>query len=163
MSYKTLLVHLQTGQSNTSLLTVAGDFADRFKSHLIGIAACQPMMIVSGDGTVCGDVYSKDQRRITADLERAQAQFRDALQGRSTWLEWRSEITMTAPSSYLAAQARTADLILTGRTPPDVMDFARDANAGTLVMETGRPVVVVPAEARPLVFGGTLIGWKDTC
>ena len=162
MTYKTLLVHLQTGQSNAALLSVAGEFADRFEAHLIGIAACQPMMIVSGDGTVCGDVYANDQRQITTDLETLQAEFRNALQGSSTCLEWRSEITITATSSYLAAQARCADLILTGTMSPDAFDGARAANAGTLAMQTGRPVLIVPTEAGPAMFGDVLIGWKDT-
>jgi nucleotide-binding universal stress UspA family protein len=162
MTYATLLVHLQSGQSNTSLLTVAGQFADRFKAHVIGIAACQPMMIVSGDGTICGDVFADDQRQITTALEAAQSEFREALRDRSTWLEWRSEITIAAPASYLSVHARSADLIMTGSVPADTFDLSRIANPGSLVMEAGRPVFIVPPDAQPMRFGAALIGWKDT-
>ena len=162
MTYATLMVHLQSGQSNTSLLNVARQFAERFEAHVIGIAACQPMMVVSGDGTVCGDVFENDQARITADLEAAQQEFRDALRGRSTRLEWRSQITLAAPASYLSNDARCADLILTGSMPADTFDLSRAANSGSLVMEAGRPVFVVPADARPMQFASALIAWKDT-
>jgi nucleotide-binding universal stress UspA family protein len=162
MTYKTLLVHLQSGQTNIPLLSAAGEFADRFKAHVIGIAACQPMMVISGDGTVCGDVYTEDQRQITADLDAAQAEFRDVLRGRSNWLEWRSEITILPPAGYLSMHARSADLIMTGSMPPDTFAMSRAANSGSLVMESGRPLFIVPANARPMRFRGALIGWKDT-
>jgi nucleotide-binding universal stress UspA family protein len=162
MTYKTLLVHLQSGQTNIPLLAVAGQFADRFKAHVIGIAACQPMMVVGGYGTVCGDVYTDDRRQITADLDAAQAEFRDALRGRSTWLEWRSETTILPPASYLSVHARSADLIMTGSLPPDALGLSRAADSGSLVMESGRPVYIVPAEAQAMQFRGAIIGWKDT-
>lgn len=163
MTYATLLVHLQTGWPNTALLSVAGQFAERFGAHLIGIAACQPMMIVSGDGAVCGDVYADDQRQITIDLEAAQSEFRESLSGRSASLEWRSQITLTGPSHYLSLEARCADLIMIGSTPADTFNLARAANPGSLVMEAGRPVFVTPAiRDAPMGFERALIGWKDT-
>lgn len=162
MTYATLLVHLQSGRSNTSLLTVAGQVAERFKSHVIGIAACQPMMIVSGDGTICGDVFADDVRQMTADLDRAQAEFREALRGHGTSLEWRSEIAIEAPARYVAIHARASDLIITGSVPADPFNLTRAANVGSLVMEAGRPVFIVPSDAQPMRFASALVAWKDT-
>ena len=162
MAYKTLLVHLETGRTNTSLLTVAAQFADRFDARLIGIAACQPMMIVSGDGTICGDVFADDQRRNASDLAAAEAEFRAALHGRSVEIAWRGEVTLAAPASYLATHARSADLILTGSVPADTFDLSRVANPGSLAIEAGRPVFMVPVGAQPMRFRGALVGWKDT-
>lgn len=162
MTYATLLVHLQSGQSNTALLTVAGQFADRFDARVIGIAACQPMMIVSGDGTVCGDVYAEDQRQITVDLETAHAEFQDALSNGKAVLEWRSQITIAGLASYLSVQARSADLIMTGSVPADTFNLSQAADPGSLVMEVGRPVFVVPSNGRPMTFARALVGWKDS-
>ena len=162
MTYTTLLVHLQSGQPNTALLSVAGAFADRFGAHVIGMAACQPMMIVSGDGTICGDVFAEDQRRITDELEAARVEFHDAMQGRAPGLSWRSEITIAAPATWLAVQSRSADLILTGHMPLDSFDLSRVADAGSLVLEAGRPTFIVPGDARAMRFDRALVGWKDT-
>ena len=162
MTYTTLLVHLQTGQPNASLLAAAGAIAERFRSHVIGVAACQPMMIVSGDGTACGDVFAEDQRRITDDLAAAESEFRAAMQARGTGVDWRSEITIAAPATWLAMQSRSADLILTGHMPPDSFDLSRTADAGSLVMEAGRPTFIVPRDAPPMRFDCALVGWKDT-
>ena len=162
MTYATLLIHLQAGESNTPLLTVAAQFADRFKAHVIGIAACQPMLMVGADGMMCGDVFAEDQRRISTALAAAEAEFRDTLNGRGTWLEWRSEVTIAAPADYLAVQARGADLVLTGSVPADTFDLSHAANSGSLVMEAGRPVFIVPLNAQPMRFEGALIAWQDT-
>jgi nucleotide-binding universal stress UspA family protein len=162
MTFATLMVYVQSGQSNVATLAAAGQFADRFKSHIIGVAACQPMMVVSGDGYVCGDVYENDQRQITDDLKAAEVEFRDGLRGRSTWLEWRSSITIAAVADYLAVEARCADLIITGSVAADVFDLERTANPGLLAMQAGRPVLVVPKERKALKFDHAVIGWKDT-
>jgi nucleotide-binding universal stress UspA family protein len=162
MTYATLLVHLQSGQSNATLLSVAGAFADRFGAHVIGMAACQPMMIVSGDGTICGDVFAEDQRRIADELDTARREFQDAMHGRGTGLAWRSDITITAPATWLAIQSRSADLILTGHMPRDAFDLSRVADAGSLVLEAGRPTFIVPRDATAMCFDHALVAWKDT-
>lgn len=162
MTYASLLVHLQSGVPNTALLAVAGQIAERFHACAIGIAACRPMVVVSGDGYVCGDVFADDQVRIAADLEAAESEFRSALAGRAATLEWRSEITTATLADYLATEARSADLILTTAVPADAFDLARAGSPGSLVLQAGRPVVVVPADAKALRFEGALIGWKDT-
>lgn len=161
MTYATLLVHLQAGRSNASLLSAAARFAERFKAHVIGIAACQPMMVVAGDGMVCGDVYASDELQLASDLEAAETEFRDALRGRSTWLEWRSRTTVAALSHYVSLEARSADLILIGSMPADPFDLSRSTNPGSLVMEAGRPVFVTP-RSQPMGFDRALIGWKET-
>ena len=162
MTYASLLVHVQAGQSNSGLLSAALLFAERFQSHVIGIAACQPMMVVSGDGTVCGDVYAGDQRQITADLEAAQSEFHEAFHGRSTSLEWRSQITIAALSHYLSMEARSADLIMVGSMQADTFNLSRANNPGALVLQAGRPVYVTPSHAKPMGFERALIGWNDT-
>lgn len=162
MAYATLLVHLQSGQSNTALLTIAGQLAERFHAHVIGIAACQPMMIVGGDGYVCGDVFADDQRQIDEDLGAAQAEFREALHDKSPCLAWRSTVVIAALADYLAVEARSADLIVTGSMPTDTFNLARAADPASLIMQAGRPVLIVPPKADPIRFAHALVGWKDT-
>lgn len=162
MTYATLLVHLQSGEPNTALLTIAGQLAERFDAHVIGISACQPMMIVGGDGYVCGDVFADDQRQIAEDLAAAQAEFREALHDKSPCLEWRSTVVIAALAEYLAIEARSADLVVTSSRPADTLDLARAADPAALVMQAGRPVLIVPAKVAPIRFGHALVCWKET-
>ncbi|MEO8938399.1 MAG: universal stress protein [Burkholderiaceae bacterium] len=162
MSYATLLVHLQSGESNTALLTIAGQLAERFGAHVIGIAACQPMMIVGGDGYVCGDVFEADERKITEDLAAAQAEFHEALHHKGRSLEWRSTVVIAPLADYLAVEARSADLVVTGSKPTSTVNLARAADPAMLIMQAGRPVLIVPSKAEPIRFGHAVIGWRDT-
>jgi nucleotide-binding universal stress UspA family protein len=120
------------------------------------------MMMVGGDGMMGGDICAEDQRQMTEGLATVQAEFRDALRGRSSRLEWRSEITLAAPAHYLSVQARGADLVMTASVPADPFNLSRVVDPASLVMETGRPVFLVPADARPMRFESALIAWKDT-
>ena len=162
MTYATLMVHLELGRSNAGLLQIAGDLAERFHSRVIGIAACQPMQIVYGEGFVSGDIYEQDRQEIGKNMKAAEAEFRSVLQARAEALEWRSTVMFTLLSEYLAREARSADLVITGVASGDMFDSSRSLNTGDLVMRAGRPVLVVPAAAGKVKLERVVVGWKDT-
>ena len=162
MTYATLMLHLELGQSNATRLAVAGDLAQRWGSSVIGIAACQPMQMVYADGFVSGDVMAQDQAELTKELKFAEAEFRESLQSRVKQLEWRSSVTFSRLADYLARESRSADLIITGVSGGDLFDASRSVNTGDLVMQAGRPVLLVPRGASALALERVLIGWKDT-
>jgi nucleotide-binding universal stress UspA family protein len=61
--------------------------------------------------------------------------------------------------SWIAAHGRTADLLVVGRAregEPVAMDVLE-----ACLMETGRPVLIVPAKARASLSGTVAIAWKD--
>ena len=102
MTYATVMVNLQLGRSNAKLLQIAGDLAERFGVGLIGVAACQPMQIIYGDTYVSANLIEEDRKEIDRELAAAEAEFRAALRGRVSHLEWRSEVTVFSLSRYLA-------------------------------------------------------------
>ena len=162
MTYGTLMVHLELGRSNAGLLQIAGDLAERFHAGVIGIAACQPMQLVYGDSFISGDIYEQDRQELDKEMKAAEAEFRRALQMRAVTLEWRSTVMFTLLSDYLAREARSADLVITGIASGDLFDSSRSVNTGDLVMRAGRPVLVVPAAAGKVKLDRVVVGWKDT-
>ena len=162
MTYGTLMVHLELGRSNAGLLQITGDLAERFHASVIGIAACQPMQIVYGDGFISGDIYEQDRQELDKEMKAAEAEFRSALQTRAVTLEWRSTVMFTLLSDYLAREARSADLIITGIASGDLFDSSRSVSTGDLVMRAGRPVLVVPSAASKVKLDRVVVGWKDT-
>jgi nucleotide-binding universal stress UspA family protein len=156
------MVYLQLGRPNTGLLDIAGNLAQRFRAHAIGIAACQPMQMDFGDNYVSGEIFELDRDGIRKDTNNAEAEFRNALQGRAGAIEWRSEVTLDALSDYLAREARCADLIITGVASDDSISPARRADTGALVMQAGRPVLIVPAAADTLKLERMVVAWKDS-
>ncbi|MBC7669467.1 MAG: universal stress protein [Gemmatimonadaceae bacterium] len=163
MPYTTLMVHLELGRSNAGLLNVASDLAERLHAGVIGIAACQPAPIGYGEEYVLsGDLVQAARDELDRELKVAEAEFRGGLKGKVESVEWRSTITFGALSDYVAKEARSADLILTRLSTPDLLDHTRTVNTGGLVMQAGRPVLVAPEAIDTLKLDQILVAWKDT-
>jgi nucleotide-binding universal stress UspA family protein len=162
MTYATLMVHLELGRSNTGLLQITGDLAERFHAGVIGIVACQPMQYVYGETYISGDLVDQDRMEIEKEIKKAEAEFRSALQTRATTLGWRSTVMFSVLSDDIAREARSADLVITNVTSGSLLDASRRVNTADLVMKAGRPVLVVPAAADKLNLERVVVAWKDT-
>lgn len=163
MPYSTLMVHLDTDKSNAALLRFVDDFARRLKADVIGIAAGQPMKLIYTDGYVPANLVQQDFEQLGASIKAAEKEFRDALRGQASNVEWRSTVTVAPLADYIAHEARSADLIIT-TAPSDAsfLESEHHVNAGDLVMLAGRPVLVVPAETTTPKLDRVLVGWKET-
>ena len=162
MTYATLMVHLELGRSNSRLLQLAGELAERFHAGVFGIAACPPMQIVGGEGYFSAESFEQDRTELAKELNEAEAQFRDALQTRAAALEWRSSTDYASLSDYLAHEARSVDLVITGIASGDLFDASRALNTSDLVMQAGRPVLLVPTVVDRLKLERVVVCWKDT-
>ena len=162
MGYRTLMVHLEIGRSNSHLLKIAGELADRFDASLIGIAACQPMQMVYGDGYIPGDVIEQSRAQMTAEIKQAEDEFRRTFKARTGTSDWRSTVMYGALPDYIACEARSADLVITGVATGDFFDASRSVNTGDLIMQVGRPVLIVPGTVDTLTLERMLVCWKDT-
>jgi nucleotide-binding universal stress UspA family protein len=162
LSYPTLLVHLELGRSNAGLLQTAGDLAERFQSRVIGLALRRPRDFAYDTVYAPAELIPDDRAETASELEAAEAEFRDALRQRVEVVEWRSvELAADLPS-YIARQARVADLIVTGVPCADMFDSSRAMNTGELILHAGRPVFLVPSAIQSVNLDRLLVGWKDT-
>jgi nucleotide-binding universal stress UspA family protein len=163
MSYATLMLHLELGRNNAALLSLAADLAERFQAGVIGLSACQPAAIVAGDGYIDGALIDAECKELERETERVEAEFRAALQGRLAGeLSWRSTRDFAPLVDYIAHQARAADLIITGAVKGDLFDASRAVDTGSLVMQAGRPVLVMPTNGVPLTYSHALVAWTDS-
>jgi len=162
MTYANLMVHLELGRANAGLLRITGEIAERFNAGVIGIAARPPLTMVYGDGYISGDLYEQDQIETAREMRAAEAEFRAALSAHVGTLEWRSSTSFGLVADYLAAESRSADLLITGVAAGGVFDSSRAVNTGDLVMQAGRPVLTVPTAATTLPLAHVLVAWKDT-
>ena len=162
MTYANLMVHLELGHSNAGLLRIAGDLAQRLGASVIGIVACQPMQMAFADAYVPGEVYEQDNLERKREISDAEAEFRAALQPRAKALEWRKSVRFAALPEYVANEMRAADLLITGVASGDMFDSSRAVNTGDLIMQAGRPVLVVPHNVEKLALERVLVGWRDS-
>ena len=162
MSYQTIMVHLHIGHSNAGLLQITRSLAERFQAEVLGIMVGQPTQMIYGKGYALLDFFDKEQTHIEQKIAESEAQFHEVFKGFSKHTEWRSTITREPMADYIAAQACSADIILTSVSPSDFYEGPNGVNAGEIIMQAGRPVIVVPSAVKNLNLENILIGWKDT-
>jgi len=162
MTYKTVMVSLALDRSNKARLEIAGQLVKRFDAHAIGIAAGEfspPLYFTTGEqAQKVIDLGHAAIRNRVAELE---AEFRAAMQNRAAAVEWRCAEDF--PTRFIAQQARAADIIFVGEDGRDaIADPFMQANSSDLLMQTGRPILVVPDDGDWLDLRSVLIAWKDT-
>jgi nucleotide-binding universal stress UspA family protein len=156
------MVRLEHEHSNAGLLKIVGDLAERFDARVIGIVGCREMQFVYGDGYIPAELLDRDRGQLEKKIKEAEDEFRSMLLTRVRTLEWRSEIMFTPLSEYIAREARSADLVITGIGSDGMLDASRPVNIGDLVMQVGRPVLIVPTAADEVKLEQVVIAWKNT-
>ncbi|MGA2952974.1 MAG: universal stress protein [Caulobacteraceae bacterium] len=163
MSISTLMAHVEVGRPNAALLDATGRLAERFDAHVIGVAACQPMQLLYGEVYAASELVQLDRDEIERETDAAENEFRAALNGKAKSLAWRCAVTCFPLSELIAGQARAADLLITspdrGGAP---YESTRRTDVGNLVMQAGRPVLILPPDPQPVDFTHALVAWKDT-
>jgi nucleotide-binding universal stress UspA family protein len=161
MTYATVMVCLALDQPNEARLEVAGQLAERFDAGIVGIAAAQfaPPLYFT-DGELAQNLIEQGETSIKKRLSELEAQFRAAAEHRSKHVEWRS--AMDFPTRFILHEARCADIIVSGGHSPAFSDAFALAAPKDLVMQAGRPLLVVPDGLDWLDLRSVLVGWKDT-
>jgi nucleotide-binding universal stress UspA family protein len=163
VSYSTILVHIDLDQKNDARLRVAGDLAERFNARVIGVAAQAEILPVfyTADGYAAGFIAEDNLADIKQRVLQAEERFRGALTGRAKQLEWRT--SLEEPGEFIAEQSRAADLVLIGKTPSDETQEPIDQiSPSDVIGHIGRPLLIVPHDARALLAERIIVAWKDT-
>ncbi|WP_295960662.1 universal stress protein [Rhodoferax sp.] len=162
MAYTTLMVQLEAGRANTAVLQATGELAERFRAHVVGVAVCRPMQMVYGEAYVSGELIEQEKKQMQAEVDAAEAEFRNALQARATGLEWRSMVMFAPMADFVVHEARSVDLLITARGTKDSLDPSRGVHVGDLIMQSGRPIFVVPPVLEDNTLDRVVVGWTDS-
>ena len=162
MTYATVMVSLALDQANEGRLQVAGELAERFEAAVIGVAAAQyAPPLYFADGAAAQKVIDEGEASVKQRLADLETQFRGATRNRGGHVEWRGAVDF--PVRHILQQARCADIIVSGGRSPAFSDVFALASPKDLVMQAGRPVLVVP-NAGPLIttFRRVLLAWNGS-
>lgn len=162
MTYTSLMVHCELGQSNETMLHCASKLAGRFELDIIGIAVAQPLQMMVGDYYIAAESVDDDSKAVEAKAAAAEAEFRRILQPHARQLSWRWASVFGTPATYLAQHACGADLLMTSVPADGASGAQRSVSVADLVLLSGRPVLIVPAAPVSHTFEHILVGWKDT-
>jgi nucleotide-binding universal stress UspA family protein len=160
MDYKTIMVGLALDRPNDACLRVAGDMAERFGARVIGVAASDirpPMYFADGD--FAQKLLNQEVSAIEARLSELEAEFRASVERRASAVEWRSARTLPVP--YMLQQMRAADVLVVGARTETLVDPNCAPDPSDLVMQAGRPLIVVPPSVEWLDLRSVLVAWKD--
>jgi nucleotide-binding universal stress UspA family protein len=161
MTYATVMVSLALDQPNGARLEAAGQIAERFGAGIVGIAASQfspPLYFTSGEQAQ--KLIDEGQAALKKRIAELEEQFLAATKNRAKFVEWRSAIDF--PARYLLQHARCADIIVSGGHSDAFSDPFAGASPKDLVMQAGRPLLVVPDTVNWLDLRSMLVAWKDT-
>jgi nucleotide-binding universal stress UspA family protein len=158
MSYKTIVVHLDADARRTERLALGCGLAASFDAHLVGLFAVEeagvPAYALAEGAAIVVQQYQQWRERSEAEAGREfQDQARRCGLGKA---EWRSS-TLDAVRA-LRLSGRYADLLVVGQREPGEL---RAYSPGEIVLEAGRPVLVVPYAGRFAAVGKrVLIAWN---
>ncbi|ANW02140.1 universal stress protein [Bradyrhizobium icense] len=161
MDYKTIMVSLGLDGPNHACLAVAGDLAERFGARIVGIAASdlRPPMYFA-EGGFAQKLFEEEAAAIQRRLSELEGEFRSAVKSRARSVEWRSARALPVP--YILQQARATDILVVGALADSIaVDPSAAVDPSDLVMQAGRPLIVVPPVVQWLDLRSVLVAWKD--
>src|SRR6266568_1452634 len=145
----------------TDIMEFAGVLAQEYDAHLTGVfmrpapAVTPPEMFVRGTGIPnVIEARQAEVERIEADHR---ARFDDIVRRNALGSEWRS---VPYFSSDAGVHARYADLAVVARPDPAVQTAGPPGLVESLVLTSGRPVIVVPPHSTASRLSRILVGWN---
>lgn len=166
MSYKDLLVVLDSEASSRGRIEVAAMLAERFTAHIVGL---YPLAISEAarhfgyyDPALLDPFFRELQERSRQAADKQREVFEHVTRLRDLSAEWRA--LPTGPDADAALHARYVDLTILGQLDPDRgdADMIRP-HPEHVTLASGRPVLVVPYAGHFETVGQRiLIGWNAT-
>lgn len=160
MDYANVLVSADLGEAAPDRIRLAAGVARRFGAILTGAAGhAVPTPLLVRDIQDALEQEERNRAEVREILARVRPLFESGA-GDGIRTEWRP--ALAGPLTHLVEQARAADLVVVGRRG------AEDADPGPLgvppgpvLMEAGRPVLVVPPRLAGLKGTRVVVAWKD--
>lgn len=160
MDYGNILVAADLGEDAPDRIGLAAGLARRFEATLTGAAAHKvPVPILVSDICEAADSVEQNAARIRGLLKQTREVFQRSA-GDKVRIAWHSGFA--DPVTHLVAQACAADLIVVSRRGPDDADPGPlGVWPGPVLMEAGRPVLIVPPRTVHLKADRIVVAWKD--
>jgi nucleotide-binding universal stress UspA family protein len=165
MSYKDLLVVLDSDAASRRRIDLAAGLAERFAAHLVGLYPLPvpevPHHLSYYDPAVLNPFFLdlRQQAQEASDAEREAFEHAASLRGLSA--EWRV-VAEGGAQADAALHARYVDLTILGQLDPDRGDVELiRPRPEQVTLASGRPILVVPYAGQFATVGRrVLIGWN---
>ncbi len=161
MTYASVMVHLDASERAVHRLKLAACYAQAHRARLIAVYASfvpSPNWFYRMEGAA--RYLEEDRNRRDRVRDVAHMRFREATQSLSIETEWR--VAEGDPLAMVLREAREADLLVVGQEDSDDLEsFVAPYFVEVLILESGRPVLVVPyAGSFTSVARRFLVAWS---
>ena len=145
MSYKTILVHLTDMRRQANLVDVATSVAGQDNARLVGLCVVPPIVVIAGAEGGPPVIIEEHRTAYRSQMARLRDSFEAATRAQTYQAEWREADPGYADAATLIIdQGRSADLIIAIQTDPEWQYSAQLEAPERLVLESGRPVLLIP-------------------
>jgi nucleotide-binding universal stress UspA family protein len=169
VAYKDIVVLFDGGRGEDTRLRLAAELARRHHGYLTGLYAIE--VAAAPIATPALGSYAEAEavqsaiaaaREATSEVRAAaESSFRDALQRAAIQGEWRVLEDSTVELASL--HARYADIAVLGQVDPDNPPANAPALPESVLMDSGRPVLIVPYVGHFETLGkNVLVAWNAT-
>lgn len=159
MTYKTILVHIDDSRHSHARVDFAIDLALKHNAHLIGCyVVCQDLFrpLLKRDDSLS---LAKLEAQGAERMQRAYESFTGAALRAGSPFEWQAPAGSAIDAAVL--RARHADVVVLGQQDPDDQaSFVAHGFVEDVVMNCGRPVIVLPYAGGTPSFGeNVVVAW----
>ena len=164
MSYRNILLHLDTLAACRHRVAAALDLGERFGARITGVAPTGTLAIpYAMDMAPPGELIAEWQETLQRQARKAADAF-EASARQAGFARVETRVAEGGDIPAISQAARYADLVVLGQ--PDTADGGTDQSelsAGEVVLGCARPVLVVPYIGAPAGFGKhVLIAWNGS-
>ncbi len=161
--YSTLMVYLDPSADNTRLLQITGDLAERFNANVHGVSASRLVGVDYDVGGIPGGVVDRGREELDEAMEAAKQAALTLLQRPGREIEWRSIVDTCPLEAAVIRETRSADMVIASANYRGSLTRGTPyLNIGDVVMQSGRPVLIIPPATVALKARNLLVGWNDT-
>lgn len=161
MSLKDILVHVDDRESNDGRVAAALSLAECHEAHLVGLyVMARPYLPAYAEVQIDPSVLEVQRQQAEKAAAEAKQTFEKATANGNAVTEWRQ--AEGDWGELLAQHGRYADLIVVNQNAPQML-FQPDDMPDRLILDAGRPVLVLPAEAKVETIGRkVLLAWDGS-
>ncbi len=166
MPIRTILVALHTVDRADEIIRIGCSLAARHDAHLIGLYVIPGVRYYASPAATHAalDINAEQRSYYETHAEQVKETFEDLTRKENVRSEWRC-LQAEGPLMFglTVTHGMQADLIIAGQTSSDGFESFEPEFVEHVIMESGRPVLVVPREGTFKNLGANaLVAWNNT-
>ena len=165
MPYKTILVYLNSAKRAEAVLEAALRLAGKSEAHVIGLHVIPQVTVPAVvPFEVTGEIIDVQRKALDEQAAKIAGIFAEMTRQHQPPCEWRTvRASHYDVASIVDDHGRTADIIVAPQSDPDGDIYLPADVTEDLLMESGRPVLVIPKRGRVKKLGEVIVlAWNNS-